>query len=58
MLPMVALALLLLHVPPEVALDSVVEPPTQTVVDPVIAGGVASTVTAVVAWQDAGLVVA
>ena len=48
-LPTDALLLLLLQVPPEVALERVVVAPTQTVVDPVIAGSVASTVTVVVA---------
>lgn len=57
-LPTVALPLLLLHVPPAVVLERVVAAPTQTVVEPVMAGSAASTVTVVVAWQEAGLVVA
>lgn len=56
-LPTVALALLLLQVPPAVPFASVVAAPTQTVVEPVIAGSAASTVTVVIAWQEAGLVV-
>lgn len=56
-LPTDALPLLLLQVPPEVALERVVVAPMQTDVEPVFAGSAASTVTVVVAWQEAGLVV-
>jgi hypothetical protein len=47
--PTVALALLLLHVPPVVLLARVVVCPTHTLAEPVLAGRAASTVTTVVA---------